>query len=1258
MCKSFLGLCARLLLLSLPASMAWSAVPGVAPGPQGTALPFFQISSMSADDTGGVYNGSMVTLKIVVRNAGSGSGQWQATLATPGGYDFVDPNPCGGDLYSSIGRPAGPKSLNGTYLVWPHGTDGNGSGDTLAAGTTSTCNVRLNVVTATGNDIATATVYSGPYNNGSGSMHDTRTYLFHTTSSPTTDMAIAINASSSTVAVGSTVDYTLTATNQGRQTGTNVRTVFNFPNTLSVVPKVCPGASTLGGQSITWNAGNMNYASNATCVLTGTAQSGAGTNATVDATISANTADPVASNNTANNTVVLGLPQQADMAVSISANATSITPGQNVIYTLKASNLGPATATSIQVAAGFSTQLQLNSASCFTGAPANPFVWTVSSIMAGGSASCTVQATLSATTTATSITANDSVSSAVADGNTSNNSANVTLAVQQQAQAANIAIHLSGVGAAQSFTPGQILNLVVTATDTSSAADASGVVATVHLPNDGSLTGISAPCGTVDASGKLVWSIGSLLRSSSMTCTVRATVATATKPIAISADIDAAALGVNLDQLMDALVVPVHANPKQLSASISGNPTTQNSTHMKLNGDGSVAVFQSQQTDIVGGNVNANGQDIYRVGSNGQATLETVDSSGHQLIGSSSLPAISADGGVVAFAYGTNTAGSNTAVQAKDVITTSMWGGGSGQPKHQVDTGTGGAAPNGAVSGAPSVSSSNGPKKLVFCSAASNLVAGDGNGQRDIFLVDPTNPGQATQLVSRDSGGVQLPGDSCEPSISVDGTQVVFTTSAPSLYGTPMRQVVRKDLTTGALDLISVSTAGPGHGANADSSEPAISADGSVVAFTSQASNLDALGTPAGGHEAFVSLTQSSADGAARTLKRLRNGDGTVPNGASEHPQLSADGSIAVMQTAATNFFGQEKALTTPACGAVAITTNFFSPAVMASNLCGGSASNQNPTISGDGTTAGVDSNAPQAGTASTNSNAYSDGVGGLNSLGVSNLSSDFSGQWFDPNQSGQGLVIDVAQPDANNTRYMSAIWFVYLNGQPTWVLGAAIPKAGTGNQAGKVVVQMDQVAIFQGVSFPIGENNAAATLWGSITLTFTDANTGTMSWTSTYPGFNSGTMLITHFQPVSAPASDPPGAQIKACYSGNWKEPTKSGHGFEFEVTSSSAAGTPVLAVDWFTFSPTGAPVWLYGGGVISGNSVQMPLLIINGTGAQFPPRFSPSQITQNLWGTATFTFSDATHAHVTWNSTVPGYGQGQLDLVPTYGLDRRACH
>jgi hypothetical protein len=403
----------------------------------------------------------------------------------------------------------------------------------------------------------------------------------------------------------------------------------------------------------------------------------------------------------------------------------------------------------------------------------------------------------------------------------------------------------------------------------------------------------------------------------------------------------------------------------------------------------------------------------------------------------------------------------------------------------------------------------------------------------------------------------------------------------------------------------------------------------------------------------FVSLPQ--APGAPPVVRRVRSSDGTVPNGPSQHAQLSDDGSVLVMQTLATNFFGGGKAATgTASCGTVAITMNFFSPAVMGSSLCTGSSANQNPSISGDGTTVAFDSNAPQSGTASNNSNAYLQSLSGLNSVGKSDFDGDYSGQWYDPNQSGQGLVIDVAPTQSNGDHFMSVIWFVYLNGQPTWLLGAAVPHAGSGAEAGKTVLQLDQVGIFHGVSFPIGEAAATPTVWGSMTIVFADADTAIMTWNSSYPGFNSGTMALTHFLPVAVPANDLAGTQIKACYSGNWKEPTKTGHGFEFEIIPSSP---PTFAADWFAYAPDGTPVWLQGAGPISGNTAQLQMQLIDGTGAQFPPRFDNTKLSAHLWGTLTVTFNDATHARAAWNSTISGYGLGAVDLVPTYGLDHRSC-
>ncbi|MDR3388026.1 MAG: hypothetical protein P4L92_13340 [Rudaea sp.] len=94
-------------------------------------IPYFSVSAMSADDAGGIYNGSTIALSVTMTNGGGVSGPWQAELSIPSGYSFVDTNPadCGGAIYYPIPRPDGAKSMSSIYLVWPSGTDGNGTGD-------------------------------------------------------------------------------------------------------------------------------------------------------------------------------------------------------------------------------------------------------------------------------------------------------------------------------------------------------------------------------------------------------------------------------------------------------------------------------------------------------------------------------------------------------------------------------------------------------------------------------------------------------------------------------------------------------------------------------------------------------------------------------------------------------------------------------------------------------------------------------------------------------------------------------------------------------------------------------------------------------------------------------------------------------------------------------------------------------------------------------------------------------------------------
>ncbi|HEV2999441.1 MAG TPA: hypothetical protein VGW75_01785 [Solirubrobacteraceae bacterium] len=92
---------------------------------------------------------------------------------------------------------------------------------------------------------------------------------------------------------------------------------------------------------------------------------------------------------------------------------------------------------------------------------------------------------------------------------------------------------------------------------------------------------------------------------------------------------------------------------------------------------------------------------------------------------------------------------------------------------------------------------------------------------------------RATGTTTRLSGGVVF-----EPRITRDGSAVVFTTAAG--------QVHIREIATGRTTLVSRGPAGP---ADAEAAEPAASADGRVVAFTSRASNL---GAPGGRSRVFV----------------------------------------------------------------------------------------------------------------------------------------------------------------------------------------------------------------------------------------------------------------------------------------------------------------------------------------------------------------------------------------------------------------------
>ena len=124
---------------------------------------------------------------------------------------------------------------------------------------------------------------------------------------------------------------------------------------------------------------------------------------------------------------------------------------------------------------------------------------------------------------------------------------------------------------------------------------------------------------------------------------------------------------------------------------------------------------------------------------------------------------------------------------------------------------------------------------VAFASNATNLVAGDTNNERDIFVRDREQ--NVTSRVNVSSAGEQALASGYWPSISADGRFVAFESSANNLVVDDTNNdvdVFVHDRDTGITERVSVSSTG----IQASGQRPSISADGRYIAFESSANNL------------------------------------------------------------------------------------------------------------------------------------------------------------------------------------------------------------------------------------------------------------------------------------------------------------------------------------------------------------------------------------------------------------------------------------
>lgn len=304
--------------------------------------------------------------------------------------------------------------------------------------------------------------------------------------------------------------------------------------------------------------------------------------------------------------------------------------------------------------------------------------------------------------------------------------------------------------------------------------------------------------------------------------------------------------------------------------------------------NGRYVTFRSQASNFVASDTNGSAWDIFvKDLQTGAIERVSVSSVGAQANNRSSDPAISADGRYVVFSsLATNLVTGDTNGQ-EDIFLRDRTAG----TTIRISVSSSGVAGNG-LSDDPILSDDG--RYLVYQSTATNLVTGDTNAVRDIFLFDRV--AATTSRLSLSSAGAQANAASNDPAISPDGSRVAFESDATNLVtgDTNAKQdVFLRVITTGVTTRVSVTNAGAqGTGR---SSDPSLSIDGTIVAFTSSSASLVA-GDTNGKDDIFVRNTT-----AGTTVRFSLSTSGAQADNLSDNPSIAGDGRTVAFHSDATN---------------------------------------------------------------------------------------------------------------------------------------------------------------------------------------------------------------------------------------------------------------------------------------------------------------------------------------------------------------------
>lgn len=236
--------------------------------------------------------------------------------------------------------------------------------------------------------------------------------------------------------------------------------------------------------------------------------------------------------------------------------------------------------------------------------------------------------------------------------------------------------------------------------------------------------------------------------------------------------------------------------------------------------------------------------------------------------------------------------------------------------------------------------------------------------------------------------------------------------------------------------------------------------------------------------------------------------------------------------------------------------------------------------------------------------------LGQIDAASVDAADPQFTGHWWNPTQSGQGLHMEVL--NQNDEPRLLVSWYTYKNGKPHWLYGVGPLK----NQRASVAL----VAL-SGADFPprFQTSQVQQTPFGTVEIEFQTPQLARL----TYPG---GTLDL---EPLTRPSFAAPRAatQLSECHSGNWYQPENSGHGLSVLVHPGGGGAEAIIT--WYVYLK-GEGFYLVGNGPIENGVATMAAYRTEG--AQFGPEFRTSDVRVTRVGEMRFSAISANQTRFEW--------------------------